>query len=946
MTKMKISLTVGLFILFHATLTADAQPGFVSIDCGGAEAGYTDEAGIDWVPDGDYVYNGTVANVSGAASRTFQTLRYFPGGQEKFCYGLGPLDVSSRYLVRASFLYGSYDAATAFPSFRLSLDTSPWATITIVDASTVYTEEFIAVATGTNFTVCLYRGTTGNPFISTLELRPLAAAMYSVPYLDISFLRRTVRINFGALSDQPLRFPDDPTDRIWVSDRVYPLQDPAPQTTNISTTRDIIVNTTDRPPVKVMQTAVVGGPTGLSYRLNLADYPASCYAVIYFAEIQELGANQSRAFFFRTNIEDQRFDGVVLNLARDVGVFEAFEPGYYNATLPNLVTFQLLEDNSSTLPPLMNAMEIYQIMPIVPGTFPDDVTALSTFKLQLPPEEVVGDPCLPEPWDFLTCNSESPPRVSSIKLSSRNLTGSIPANVGGMTGLVDLWLDNNQLTGSIPDFGQLTRLQTLHLQNNQLSGEFPSSLGGLQSLTEIFVENNSLSGTVPASLLEKGGVLIRADGNLNLCASLSCAESSDKDLNLAAMVGGIVGGVVVLAFALLAFFFWRKLRKRTTKDRHEASRLPFQEQPSFVSSELVSSTDNPVHPGEGARLFHLAELQEATENFSREIGSGGFGPVYYGRLGDGEEIAVKVLSASSNQGAREFYNEVNLLSRVHHRNLVILFGYCLDLKERMLIYEYMHKGSLRDHIYGPLSKEEPFDWITRLNIALDAAKGLEYLHSGCCPSIIHRDVKSSNILINESLSAKVADFGLSKLTSEGVTAVSTVVRGTVGYLDPEYYISQQLTTKSDVFSFGVVLLELISGREPILVSNRSDPDSNIVNWARNLLQRGNVQSMVDPTLESSYRMDSMWKLVELAISSVDQQGKNRPTMNQIVLELTEIIRMERPNNTFASASITDSFPTLSSARSTSMSPSMDYDTSSEIPASGRLSESFDSLTVR
>lgn len=143
--------------------------------------------------------------MSGAASRTFQTLRYFPGGQEKFCYGLGPLDVSSRYLVRASFLYGSYDAATAFPSFRLSLDTSPWATITIVDASTVYTEEFIAVATGTNFTVCLYRGTTGNPFISTLELRPLAAAMYSVPYLDISFLRRTVRINFGALSDQPLR---------------------------------------------------------------------------------------------------------------------------------------------------------------------------------------------------------------------------------------------------------------------------------------------------------------------------------------------------------------------------------------------------------------------------------------------------------------------------------------------------------------------------------------------------------------------------------------------------------------------------------------------------------------------------------------------------------------------------------------------------------------------
>ncbi|KAL7220377.1 hypothetical protein ACSBR2_013291 [Camellia fascicularis] len=201
---------------------------------------------------------------------------------------------------------------------------------------------------------------------------------------------------------------------------------------------------------------------------------------------------------------------------------------------------------------------------------------------------------------------------------------------------------------------------------------------------------------------------------------------------------------------------------------------------------------------EAAHCFALSELEDATKKFEKKVGSGGFGVVYYGKLKDGNEIAVKVLTSNSYQGKREFSNEVTLLSRIHHRNL---------------------NGTLKEHLYGPRTHEQSISWIKHLEIAEDAAKGIEYLHTGCVPSIIHRDLKTSNILLDKNMRAKVSDFGLSKLAVEGASHVSSIVRGTVGYLDPEYYISQQLTDKSDVYSFGVILLELISGQEAI--SNES-----------------------------------------------------------------------------------------------------------------------------
>ncbi|CAM6119438.1 unnamed protein product [Calypogeia fissa] len=954
------ALGLCLFLIFFEVLTVKAQPGgFVSIDCG-AVSTYTDPTtGIVWVPDAKYIDGGQTANLSSSVTNSvpLQTLRYFPATQGKSCYTIGPANIRTRYLVRATFLYGNYDGANTFPTFSISLDSSSWATVVIQNATYPYFNEFVATATSSDgFVVCLLPGTTGSSFISTLELRPLIGPMYLLPYINTAFLSSIVRINFGAPSADSVRFPDDPVDRIWASDQVSQLQDEASGTGRISTTQNVTVTSVnDIPPMKVMQTAAIGNQGSLTYRLNLPSYfPAYCYATLYFAEIQNLGAGDIREFNFSISINNTLFTGQPLDLVRDAGAFTTFEPGFNNVSLPAILNFALTRTSVSTLNPIVNALEIYEILPIVPGTFSGDVDALSSFTQQLPAVETPGDPCLPVSWDFLTCSTDSPPRVTDINLSGRNLTGSIPGAIGQMASLVNLWLDNNQLTGSIPDLSQLAGLQTLHLQNNQLSGPFPSSLAKLDQLTEVFVSNNNLTGTVPSSLLNKGGLLLNASGNPYLCANSTCAGSSKSSVNIAAVVGGTVGGAVlllVLLACIVSFFLWRRYNnlKKIKKDPLEASRYPFQPSDS-LGLGYMNEDELPSPLGEGARLFHLPELVVATDNFSKVIGSGGFGPVYYGKIvEDEQEIAVKVLSASSSQGAREFFNEVNLLSRVHHRNLVTLIGYCSDIKERMLIYEYMHNGSLRDHLHGPRAEDEPIDWLARLGIAFDAAKGLEYLHTGCNPSIIHRDVKSSNILITENGAGKIADFGLSKLTTEGVSAVSTNVRGTVGYLDPEYYVSQQLTTKSDVFSFGVVLLEIISGREPIFSGSRGTLDTNLVNWARSLLQKGDVQSIVDPSLGFSFQIETLWKLAELALRSVEPYGRYRPTMSEIVLELTEIISMETVDSTVATGSDDDSFAGFSLARSRNHSPSTSYifDSSSIAPLhSGSLEDSYNEPGLR
>ncbi|KAJ6906081.1 proline-rich receptor-like protein kinase PERK7 [Populus alba x Populus x berolinensis] len=348
-------------------------------------------------------------------------------------------------------------------------------------------------------------------------------------------------------------------------------------------------------------------------------------------------------------------------------------------------------------------------------------------------------------------------------------------------------------------------------------------------------------------------------------------------------------------------------------------------QGAIMSSEMSSSYSGPHGPvlppprpspllalGFTKSSFSYEELAAATEGFSQAklLGQGGFGYVHKGVLPNGKEIAVKSLKAGSGQGDREFQAEVEIISRVHHRHLVSLVGYCIAGDKRLLVYEFVPNSTLEFHLHG---KGRPtMDWPTRLKIALGSAKGLAYLHEDCHPRIIHRDIKAANILLDYSFEALVADFGLAKLSSDNYTHVSTRVMGTFGYLSPEYASSGKLTEKSDVFSFGVMLLELITGRLPVDISG--DMDDSLVEWATPLcakaLEDGNYDELIDPALKGNYNPHEVACMIACAGASVSYSAKRRPKMSQIVRALEGEVSLDegiKPGRgfIFSSASSSD-----------------------------------------
>ncbi|KAK4798471.1 hypothetical protein SAY86_030797 [Trapa natans] len=314
-----------------------------------------------------------------------------------------------------------------------------------------------------------------------------------------------------------------------------------------------------------------------------------------------------------------------------------------------------------------------------------------------------------------------------------------------------------------------------------------------------------------------------------------------------------------------------------------------------VSSGNYSGSEKPfLPPSPGMALgfskssFTHEEMRMATDGFSEAnlLGQGGFGYVHKGVLPNGKEVAVKQLKAGSGQGEREFQAEVEIISRVHHKHLVSLVGYCITGNQRMLVYEFVPNNTLEFHLHG---KGRPtMDWPTRLKIALGSAKGLAYLHEDCNPKIIHRDIKAANILLDFKFEAKVADFGLAKLSSDVNTHISTRVMGTFGYLAPEYASSGKLTDKSDVFSFGVMLLELITGRKPVDTTNTYTDDS-LVDWARPLMTRAleddNLDALVDQKLQRYYNQEEMRRMVACAAACVRHSARRRPRMIQVVRTL-------------------------------------------------------------
>ncbi|ESW21673.1 hypothetical protein PHAVU_005G090000 [Phaseolus vulgaris] len=385
-----------------------------------------------------------------------------------------------------------------------------------------------------------------------------------------------------------------------------------------------------------------------------------------------------------------------------------------------------------------------------------------------------------------------------------------------------------------------------------------------------------------------------------------------KEESTGLIIGISIGVVIGVALAISALFCIRYHRKRSqigNSSSRRAAAVPIR-QNGFDSCTILSDStlgpESPVRSGRNGTSFWLEgfkknsnmvsasgipeysykDLQKATYNFTTLIGQGAFGPVYKAQMSTGETVAVKVLATNSKQGEKEFHTEVMLLGRLHHRNLVNLVGYCAEKGQHMLIYVYMSKGCLASHLYS--EENGTLGWELRIHIALDVARGIEYLHDGAVPPVIHRDIKSSNILLDQSMRARVADFGLSRVEMVDKHAA---IRGTFGYLDPEYISSGTFTKKSDVYSFGVLLFELIAGR---------NPQQGLMEYvelaAMNSEGKVGWEEIVDSRLEGKCEFEEVNEVAALAYKCINRVPKKRPSMRDIVQVFTRILKSRHQRN--------------------------------------------------
>ncbi|KAI4384497.1 hypothetical protein MLD38_002645 [Melastoma candidum] len=368
------------------------------------------------------------------------------------------------------------------------------------------------------------------------------------------------------------------------------------------------------------------------------------------------------------------------------------------------------------------------------------------------------------------------------------------------------------------------------------------------------------------------------DAVKGVCINNSTCKDPNGCKDRTALIAGLTCG---LGAALITSVVSLLLYRRNKRIEEEKKRL-------IKEREDILNTKG----GRGAKYFTGKEIKKATNNLSRDrlLGAGGFGEVYKGTLDDGTLVAIKCAKLGNAKGTDQVLNEVRILGQVNHRSLVRLLGCCVELEQPVLVYEFIERGTLFDHL-NDVHLRNQLSWRQRLQIAHDSAVGLAYLHFSAVPPIYHRDVKSSNILLDEKLNAKVSDFGLSRLAQTDMSHISTCAQGTLGYLDPEYYRNFQLTDKSDVYSFGVVLLELLTSQR-VISFNRDTDDVNLTVYAQRMLEEENLMSIVDPAIKekaTDIEVETMKALAFLTMGCLDERRQNRPSMKEVAEEIEYIM---------------------------------------------------------
>ncbi|GMI87491.1 Transmembrane kinase 3 [Hibiscus trionum] len=520
-----------------------------------------------------------------------------------------------------------------------------------------------------------------------------------------------------------------------------------------------------------------------------------------------------------------------------------------------------------------------------------------------------NDPC--DNWLGISCAQGS---IVSVLFAKKGLTGTISSNFAKLTSLTTLDLSGNNLTGTIPaELTTLPRLTRLDVSNNNLYGEIPPFR---QNVTLLAAGNPDIGkeraptpeGRSPGGSPGGGG-----DGG-------SLSGNGDKKSNTGTVVGSVIGAVGGLGLVVLGVFLYAKKGKRTGRVQSPTTVVIHPHNSgdqdgvkiTVAGSSITGGSETFSHVSSGPSDVHLVEvgsmvisiqvLREVTNNFSEEnvLGRGGFGTVYKGELHDGTKIAVKRMESGvvSEKGLAEFKSEIAVLTKVRHRHLVTLLGYCLDGNERLLVYEYMPQGTLSRHLFN--WKDEglkPLEWTRRLTIALDVARGVEYLHGLAQQSFIHRDLKPSNILLGDDMRAKVADFGLVRLAPvDGKQSIETRLAGTFGYLAPEYAVTGRVTTKVDVFSFGVILMELISGRKA-LDETQPEESMHLVTWFRRMcMNKDTFRKAIDPTIElDEETLASVSTVSELAGHCSAREPYQRPDMSHVVNVLSSLAELWKPS---------------------------------------------------